>query len=74
MKFAIIITEDFKKDFKRLFRKYPSLVDDVENLKNELINSLQQGEPLGKDCYKIRMAISSKGQGKSGGGPRRVQD
>lgn len=26
-----------------------------------------QGEPLGKDCYKIRMAITSKGKGKSGG-------
>ena len=26
-----------------------------------------QGEPLGKDCYKVRMAIASKGKGKSGG-------
>jgi len=26
-----------------------------------------QGEALGKDCYKIRMAITSKGRGKSGG-------
>lgn len=26
-----------------------------------------QGTPLGKDCYKIRMAISSKNKGKSGG-------
>ncbi len=25
------------------------------------------GISLGKDCYKIRMAISSKGHGKSGG-------
>ncbi|MDZ7880865.1 MAG: type II toxin-antitoxin system RelE/ParE family toxin [Saprospiraceae bacterium] len=25
------------------------------------------GKPLGKDCYKIRMAISSKNKGKSGG-------
>lgn len=25
------------------------------------------GEPLGKDCYKVRMAISSKNKGKSGG-------
>ena len=67
MKFAIITTEDFKRDFKRLFKKYSSLIDDVENLKNELENAPQQGEPLGKDCYKIRMSISSKGQGKSGG-------
>ena len=26
-----------------------------------------QGKPLGKDCYKIRMAIASKNKGKSGG-------
>ncbi len=26
-----------------------------------------QGQPLGKDSYKIRMAITSKGKGKSGG-------
>lgn len=26
-----------------------------------------QGSPLGIDCYKIRIAISSKGKGKSGG-------
>ena len=25
------------------------------------------GTPLGNDCYKIRLAISSKGKGKSGG-------
>lgn len=27
-----------------------------------------QATPIGKDCYKIRLAISSKGSGKSGGG------
>ncbi len=26
-----------------------------------------QGTPLGQGCYKIRLAISSKGKGKSGG-------
>ena len=26
-----------------------------------------QGDSLGKDCYKVRMKISSKGRGKSGG-------
>ena len=25
------------------------------------------GEPLGQDCYKIRLAIASKSRGKSGG-------
>jgi hypothetical protein len=36
-----------------------------------LIDSLEQnpvqGKSLGKDCYKIRIAISSKDKGKSGG-------
>ncbi len=26
-----------------------------------------QGTPIGQGCYKIRLAISSKGKGKSGG-------
>jgi len=34
-----------------------------ESLENEPV----QGNPLGKDCYKIRLAITSKGKGKSGG-------
>jgi hypothetical protein len=37
-----------------------------------LIGSLEikpvQGTPLDRNCYKIRMAISSKGMGKRGGG------
>ena len=67
MKLEIITTEDFKRDFKYLFRKYKSLVSDIEKLKVELLENPLQGTPLGKDCYKIRMAISSKLQGKSGG-------
>ena len=33
----------------------------------EIIEDPFLGEPLGKDCYKIRMAIASKNKGKSGG-------
>lgn len=37
-----------------------------------LVTSLEvkpvQGTPIGKDCYKMRLAISSKGTSKSGGG------
>ena len=67
MNLEITLTEDFKKDFKQLFKKYRSLVDDIEQLKEELLENPFEGIPLGKDCYKIRMAISSKNQGKSGG-------
>lgn len=34
---------------------------------DELQEEPRMGTPLGHDCYKIRMAISSKGKGKSGG-------
>jgi hypothetical protein len=34
---------------------------------NGLIDNPLQGTPVGHHCYKIRLAISSKGKGKSGG-------
>jgi hypothetical protein len=33
-----------------------------------LSNTPETGTPLGNDTYKIRLAIKSKGKGKSGGG------
>lgn len=41
--------------------------NDLVNLFSSLEINPKQGKPLGKDCYKIRMAISGKGKGKSGG-------
>lgn len=67
MNLQIIPLEEFERDFKRLFKKYPSLIKDIQNLKAQLIENPQQGTPLGRNLYKIRMPISSKGQGKSGG-------
>jgi hypothetical protein len=67
MNLAIILLEEFEKDFKYLFKKYPSLIKDIQNLKDSLLANPQQGTPLGKNLYKIRMPIASKGQGKSGG-------
>lgn len=42
MKFEIITTEDFKRDFKRLLKKNSSIIEDVENLKKELENAPQR--------------------------------
>jgi mRNA-degrading endonuclease RelE of RelBE toxin-antitoxin system len=61
-------TDSFEKEIKNLSKKYPSLKQDFENLKTSLEENPIQGQALGKDCYKIRMAITSKGKGKSGGG------
>ncbi len=41
--------------------------DDLEVLIDSLEEDPIQGTALGKDCYKIRLAIKSKGKGKSGG-------
>lgn len=58
----------FQKQVKRLIRKYPSLAAELPLLSKELAANPFQGDPLGHDCYKIRLAINSKGKGKSGGG------
>lgn len=64
-KFSTVV--DFEKDVKQLSKKYPSIANDLKILKEELLVNPTQGTALGKDCYKIRMAISSKRKGKSGG-------
>ncbi len=68
MSFSIFSTDNFDKELKRLAKKYRSIKSDFKILKESLEEFPAQGEPLGKDCYKVRIAISSKGKGKSGGG------
>ncbi len=67
MSFNVYITHFFEKEFKKLCKKYPSAKDEFKRLVESLGQNPQQGNSLGKDCYKIRVAISSKGKGKSGG-------
>ena len=57
----------FERQAKRLIRKYASLQGELLTLISELRTSPQQGTPLGNNCYKIRLAVSSKGKGKSAG-------
>jgi Uncharacterized protein conserved in bacteria len=67
MSFNVIVTTGFKKHAKSVGKKHHSLKSDLEALITALEQNPLQGEPLGKDCYKVRMAIASKGKGKSGG-------
>ena len=67
MNFSIIPTPPFEKDLKQLTKKYPSLKKDIAILATRLLEEPKMGTALGNDCYKIRLAISSKGKGKSGG-------
>lgn len=57
----------FDKDLKRLAKKYRSLKDDFAQLLASLHDSPNQGTDLGDGLRKVRMAITSKGRGKSGG-------
>ncbi|MEO5673998.1 MAG: addiction module toxin RelE [Chitinophagales bacterium] len=68
MKYNVIASENFKSEFKRLHKKYPSLKNDVNSLIIALETNPGLGSLLGKACYKIRLAIKSKGTGKSGDG------
>ena len=67
MNFNVIVTAGFKKHAKRIAKKHRSLKADLAQLIDLLEENPIQGEPVGIDCYKVRMAISSKGKGKSGG-------
>jgi hypothetical protein len=67
MNYNVIVTSGFKKYAKRIGKKHHSLKSDLEVLIGSLEQNPLQGEPLGKDCYKVRMAITSKGKGKSAG-------
>jgi mRNA-degrading endonuclease RelE of RelBE toxin-antitoxin system len=57
-------TPAFLKDIKALKKKYPSVGTDLEALGESLLSNPQQGESLGKSCYKVRFSISSKNTGK----------
>ena len=58
----------FQKEVKRLSKKYRSLLDDVEKLKEEIQQNPTNEDHLGNNIYKIRFSIASKGKGKSAGG------
>ncbi len=57
----------FDRQAKRLTRKFPSFKNELSELLDSLEVDPTQGTALGNNCYKIRIAIKSKGKGKSGG-------
>lgn len=57
----------FEKQAKRLIKKYSSIKNEIQSLITSLKENPNQGTSLGNNCCKIRLAIASKGKGKSGG-------
>ncbi len=66
-KFSVSATEHFARQIKYLAKKYPSIKTDLAKLIELLTEQPLMGDPVGKNCYKIRLKITSKNTGKSGG-------
>ena len=67
MSYKIKTIAVFEKQAKRLIKKYESLKKELLELVQILKENPEQGKAIGKNCFKIRIAIASKGKGKSGG-------
>ena len=67
MSYSVSTIQLFNKQVKRLAKKYPSLKKDLRLLIERLEIEPDIGTSLGNNFYKIRIAIKSKGKGKSGG-------
>ena len=67
MNYRIKTSHSFDKEMKRLGKRYASMIEDYASLLDELERNPRLGTDLGGGLRKIRMAIASKGRGKSGG-------
>ena len=67
MRYKVDTIAPFRKEAKKLIKKYPSLKQELADLGTRLSIDPAIGIALGNDCYKIRLAIASKGKGKAGG-------
>ncbi len=67
MNYKVEVSDFFKKELKRLIKKYHSLKNELDALINKLSIDPIQGTPIGNNLYKIRLAIASKRTGKTGG-------
>lgn len=67
MNYKIESSASFDKEVKRLSKHYASFKEDYLNLLDDLSQNPQLGTDLGHGLRKVRMRITSKGKGKSGG-------
>lgn len=68
MKHRVIPTPAFEKELRPLLKRHRSFAKDLLRLEKELERRPSSGTALGHGLYKVRLAITSKGKGKSGGG------
>lgn len=63
----VIALPEFEKNLKRLSKKYQSLKNEFLTFVDKSETEGPQGVHLGQNTYKARLAVKSKGKGKSGG-------
>jgi len=67
MNYSVELSDNFKKEAKKLIKKYASLKNEIAILGQSLQENPNQGTLLGNNVFKIRLSIASKHKGKSGG-------
>jgi mRNA-degrading endonuclease RelE of RelBE toxin-antitoxin system len=67
MSYDIRYSDTFRRSAKALAKKHSSFKNDLSLFVKLLADDPDMGTPLGNNLFKVRMAISSKGGGKSGG-------
>lgn len=60
MSYNVLPSEKFKKEAKRLIKKFPSLKQELADLGKILSSNSESGTPLGNSTYKIRIAIKRR--------------
>lgn len=67
MNFEIITSDYFDAEIKKLAKRYRGLADDLREFQEGLKENPLQGTEIAPNVRKIRMTITAKGRGKSGG-------
>lgn len=67
MSFEIKTSSYFDAKVKKLAKRYRNLANDLRSFQNDLRVNPLQGVEIAPNIRKIRIAITAKGRGKSGG-------
>ena len=67
MNIKVVATHNFEREAKPLLKKYNSLKKELQTFQKSLLENHLLGQKIKEDIYKVRLAVKSKGKGKSGG-------
>ncbi len=67
MSYRVFASANFRREAQPLIKKFPSLIGELSELEKQLLANPLLGKSLGRNCFKIRLAVKSKGKGKRGG-------